>query len=237
MDIDTKLEVELMIKILVVEDEMELSKSEVELLSEFAEVTAVFDGEEALFEAETGIYDLIVLDWMLPQMSGIDVLQKLRKEKNMTPVLFLTAKDDIEDKMKGFEYGADDYLTKPFYMEELKMRAQSLLRRSGALTNVDEISYFDVSLRLSDRSVLHNGQTLNIQGKEFDLLLYFIQNQGVILTKEQIFDRLWGFDSETAITVVEVYMSKLRKNLSGTEVKEKIKTLRNVGYILEKEEE
>ncbi|SJZ74291.1 two-component system, OmpR family, response regulator CiaR [Pilibacter termitis] len=225
-----------MIKVLLIEDDWQLSDNIKKYLTDFAEVKQVYDGLEGQFEAESAIYDIILLDWMLPEKSGIDVLKTLREERSSTPVLFLTAKDDIEDKMRGFQFGADDYLTKPFYLEELKMRMISLLKRSGRLQDENSISYGEVVANFANQSVEISAVAQDIQGKEFELLVYFLQNQGAILTKEQIFDRIWGFDSETAITVVEVYMSKLRKHLKGTSLVENLQTIRNVGYLLKKQE-
>jgi len=225
-----------MLKLLLIEDDKKISGTIKDYLADFAEVTQVFDGLEGEFEAESGIYDLIILDWMLPEKSGIDVLRTIHEKKLPIPVLMLTAKDDIEDKMRGFQYGADDYLTKPFYLEELKMRVSILLKRTGRLQSEDGIAYADVQVTFADQKVRVGDNELDILGKEYDLLLYLLQNQGVILTKEQIFDRIWGFDSQTALSVVEVYMSKLRKHLKETALEGNIQTLRNVGYLLKKEE-
>ena len=137
----------------------------------------------------------------------------------------------MDDKGHGFELGADDYLTKPFYLEELKMRIQALLKRSGKV-NENTLSYGNVTVNLSTNSTLVEGKEVELLGKEFDLLVYFLQNQNVILPKTQIFDRLWGFDSDTTISVVEVYVSKIRKKLKGTEFAKNLQTLRSVGYIL-----
>ena len=141
----------------------------------------------------------------------------------------------MDDKGHGFELGADDYLTKPFYLEELKMRIQALLKRSGKF-NENTLSYGDVTVNLSTNTTLVNGKEVELLGKEFDLLVYFLQNQNVILPKTQIFDRLWGFDSDTTISVVEVYVSKIRKKLKGTTFANNMQTLRSVGYILKNAE-
>ncbi|MBU5365521.1 MAG: response regulator transcription factor [Enterococcus sp.] len=224
-----------MINLLIVEDEATLSDNIKEILTDLGTITQVYDGEEGLFEAESGIYDLIVLDLMLPGKNGYDVLAELREKNIQTPVLILTAKDSLEDKVTGFQKGADDYLTKPFYREELIMRVKALLKRSLGLFSENQLSYRNITCNLATKEVTADEETLPIQGKEFDLLVYFIQNKGVILTKEQIFDRIWGFDSDTTITVVEVYMSHLRKHLKPTGVDQLFKTLRNVGYILQKD--
>lgn len=224
-----------MINLLIVEDEATLSDNIKEILSDLGEITQIYDGKEGLFEAETGVYDLILLDLMLPGKNGYEILAELRKKNIQTPVLILTAKDGLEDKITGFQKGADDYLTKPFYREELIMRVKALLKRSLGLFSENQIVYKNITCNLATKEVTIDDEILSIQGKEFYLLVYFIQNKGVILTKEQIFDRIWGFDSDTTITVVEVYMSHLRKHLKPSGADQFFKTLRNVGYILQKD--
>lgn len=220
-----------MIKILLVEDDLSLSNSVFDFLDDFADVMQVFDGEEGLYEAESGVYDLILLDLMLPEKDGFQVLKELREKGISTPVLIMTAKESLDDKGHGFELGADDYLTKPFYLEELKMRIQALLKRSGKY-NSNTLSYKEVTVDTATNTTTVDGKVIELLGKEFDLLVYFLQNQNVILPKSQIFDRLWGFDSDTTISVVEVYVSKIRKKLKGTEFAKNLQTLRSVGYIL-----
>ncbi|MGV3322183.1 response regulator transcription factor [Streptococcus hyovaginalis] len=220
-----------MIKLLLVEDDLSLSNSVFDFLDDFADVMQVFDGEEGLYEAELGVYDLILLDLMLPEKNGFQVLKELREKGITTPVLIMTAKESLDDKGHGFELGADDYLTKPFYLEELKMRIQALLKRSGKLSNTN-IEYGNITVDTAINKVTVDGQEVELLGKEFDLLMYFLQNQNVILPKTQIFDRLWGFDSDTTISVVEVYVSKIRKKLKDTTFTENLQTLRSVGYIL-----
>ncbi|HEO8008247.1 response regulator transcription factor [Streptococcus agalactiae] len=220
-----------MIKILLIEDDLSLSNSVFDFLDDFADVMQIFDGEEGLYEAESGVYDLILLDLMLPEKKGFQVLKELREKGITTPVLIMTAKESIDDKGQGFDLGADDYLTKPFYLEELKMRIQALLKRSGKF-NDNSLIYGDIRVDMSTNSTFVNQTEVELLGKEFDLLVYFLQNQNVILPKSQIFDRIWGFDSDTTISVVEVYVSKVRKKLKGTLFSENLQTLRSVGYIL-----
>ncbi|MCC9696378.1 response regulator transcription factor, partial [Streptococcus agalactiae] len=208
-----------------------LSNSVFDFLDDFADVMQIFDGEEGLYEAESGVYDLILLDLMLPEKNGFQVLKELREKGITTPVLIMTAKESIDDKGQGFDLGADDYLTKPFYLEELKMRIQALLKRSGKF-NDNSLIYGDIRVDMSTNSTFVNQTEVELLGKEFDLLVYFLQNQNVILPKSQIFDRIWGFDSDTTISVVEVYVSKVRKKLKGTLFSENLQTLRSVGYIL-----
>ena len=220
-----------MIKILLVEDDLSLSNSVFDFLDDFADVMQVFDGDEGLYEAESGVYDLILLDLMLPEKDGFTVLKELREKGVTTPVLIMTAKESLDDKGHGFELGADDYLTKPFYLEELKMRIQALLKRSGKFDQ-NTLSFGDVRVNLSTNSTFVGDKEVELLGKEFDLLVYFLQNQNVIQPKSQIFDRLWGFDSDTTVSVVEVYVSKIRKKLKGTDFATNLQTLRSVGYIL-----
>ena len=220
-----------MIKILLVEDDLSLSNSVFDFLDDFADVMQVFDGDEGLYEAESGVYDLILLDLMLPEKDGFTVLKELREQGITTPILIMTAKESLDDKGHGFELGADDYLTKPFYLKELKMRIEALLKRSGKFDQ-NTFSFGDVCVNLSTNSTYVGDKEVELLGKEFDLLVYFLQNQNVILPKSQIFDRLWGFDSDTTISVVEVYVSKIRKKLKGTDFATNLQTLRSVGYIL-----
>lgn len=224
-----------MIKILLVEDDLSLSNSIFDFLDDFADVMQVFDGDEGLYEAESGIYDLILLDLMLPEKNGFQVLKELREKDIKIPVLIMTAKEGLDDKGHGFELGADDYLTKPFYLEELKMRIQALLKRTGKFADKN-ISFGNLVVDLARKEVKVEGKVVELLGKEFDLLVYLLQNQNVILQKTQIFDRLWGFDSDTTISVVEVYISKIRKKLKGTRFVNRLQTLRSVGYILKNNE-
>ncbi|MBV0929721.1 response regulator transcription factor [Lentilactobacillus sp. IMAU92037] len=222
--------------ILIVEDDEELAKSLQLFLNEIAQTTVSHDGFEGQMLGQEGIYDLVVLDLMLPQVNGYDILKHWRNEDHLSmPVLILTAKDTLDDKVHGFQLGADDYLTKPFHREELIMRVKALLKRSGHLGNDNQLTVGPFKVNLSNRIVSVNDKPLELNGKEFDLLVYFIQNPDTIITKDQIFDRLWGFESETAISVVEVYMSNLRKKLKKSASLSPIKTLRNVGYMFETE--
>ncbi|MDR1472939.1 MAG: response regulator transcription factor [Lactobacillales bacterium] len=222
-----------MIKVLLIEDDKKLSASIVEYLKAFA-LTPIFDGEEGAFEALNAVYDAIILDWMLPNKSGIEILERVRKQQVTTPILMLTAKDGIEDKMQGFDFGADDYLIKPFYLEELAMRLKILLKRSGRMLDEYSLVYKNLVINFKKQTVTFQDKMLDIQGKELALLIYLVQNQGTILPKEQIFDRIWGFESETILSVVEVYMSKLRKKLKAIGIDKELQTIRNVGYLLKK---
>lgn len=219
--------------ILVVEDDRSLNQSIREFLAPLADTRGVYSGDEGEYLASEGIFDAIILDIMLPEMDGFTVLHKLRAAHVGTPVLILTAKDGLADKMRGFDLGTDDYLTKPFHREELMARIKVLLKRSGKYSVDHTLTFGPLTVQLNDRSVTVADTAVALSGKEYDLLVYLLQNQGTILTKEQIFDRLWGFDSDTGLAVVEVYMSNLRKKLKGTAVADAIRTIRNVGYILD----
>jgi len=226
------------LKILIVEDDEALAHGIQLFLDESVETTVAMDGLEGQMLGEEKIYDLVILDLMLPTVSGYDILKKWRTEDKLDmPVLVLTAKDTLPDKLHGFELGADDYLTKPFHREELLMRIKALLKRSGRLGNYNVLKVGAFTADSGKRTVAVNGVELDLAGREYDLLLYLLQNPETILTKEQIFDRIWGFESETALSVVEVYISNLRKKIKPLTEKQPIRTLRNVGYMLELEGE
>lgn len=191
-----------------------------------------YDGYEAYMMAKENIYDAIILDLMLPEMSGYDVLLKLRENKVLTPVLILTAKDTLNDKLKGFNYGADDYLVKPFEREELLARLEAIIRRTNGAYKQDEIEFKDLKLNIKSRRAFIKDKEITLQGKQFDILEYLINSKGTIITKEQIFDKIWGFDSFTTTNVVEVYASGLRKTLKQYGYDKYIKTIRGVGYMI-----
>ena len=224
-----------MLNILIIEDDKKLSQHIKEILSPLGNTTQIYKGDEGLYEAQSGIFDFIILDLMLPEMSGLEILTELRKTHPELPVLILTAKDSLEDKIHGFEIGADDYLTKPFHREELLMRSKAILKRSLHLNDDQTLVFKELTCYLQKHEVLFQETRLNIQGKEFELLVYFLQNKDMILTKDQIFNRIWGFDSNTAITVVEVYMSHLRKHLKEVNYHHYLLTIRNVGYMFQTE--
>ncbi|PMD70681.1 response regulator transcription factor [Companilactobacillus nuruki] len=225
------------IRILVVEDDENLANNIASFLSDFSEVDIENDGLSGKFAASEDVYDLIILDIMLPEMNGYDVLKNIRDDKINTPVLILTAKAEIDDKIHGFNLGADDYLTKPFHREELQVRVKALLKRSGALADDSVLKIRNLEVNLNSHDIIANSEQVALNGKEYDLLVYLLQNKNTILTKDQIFERIWGFDSDTSITVVEVYMSNLRKKLRPSENDSLIKTIRNVGYIFQDDTE
>lgn len=220
------------LQFLVIEDEKNLANSIREMLLSLGETTLAYDGYDGYIQATKNIYDLIILDIMLPEMDGFTVLKKLRQDGIETPVIILSAKDSIDDRIEGFGYGADDYLTKPFHREELLLRIKALMKRT---IGIDDHTVKDgqYAIHLNNHTFTYEDKCISLQGKEFDLMLYLIQNKNVIVTKEQIFDRIWGFDSDTSLTVVEVYMSNVRKKLKQADIPSRIRTLRNVGYIWE----
>lgn len=219
-------------KILIVEDDKILAKTIEQCISPKYDTDIAYDGEEGLMYAKQGIYDLILLDLMLPIMNGYEVLRTLRNQKDYTPVLILTAKDGLDDKLRGFDDGADDYITKPFERKELLARIEAILRRSkGTYTEKNTITFKDLVLDLNNREVKVNGKELVLQGKQFDVLEYLLNSKNTIITKDQIFDKIWGFDSETSTNVIEVYASGLRKELKKIGYDKYLKTIRGVGYI------
>ena len=220
-------------KILVVEDNKKLLQTiEKELLKHF-EVECCEDGEEGLYLIKQGIYDLVVLDLMLPSLGGIDILKNIRNNHIDTPVLILTAKESLDEKVEAFSIGANDYLTKPFYMEELVARIYAMLRTTGKLQTKNTLDFYDLHLDLSKRRVFYKDEEIELQNKQFNLLEYFLLNKGTILLKEQIYDRIWGMESDATIEIVEVYISNLRKILSKFGYDKCIKTKRKVGYMFD----
>ncbi len=218
-------------RVLIIEDDKVLAKTVEQCIGKEYDVDHAYDGEEGVLYARQGIYDAIILDLMMPEMNGYEVLSKLRSEKNYTPVLILTAKDAINDKVKGFRNGADDYLVKPFNREELIVRLEALIRRANGNYTENVIEYKDLILDLNNRTAKANGKEVLLQGKQFDMLEYLINSKNTIITKEQIFDKIWGFNSETTTNVIEVYASGLRKELKKIGYDKYLKTIRGVGYI------
>ena len=224
------------IKILLIEDDVNLADNIVGFLQDFVDVNVVNNGLDGEFEGQESPYDLIISDLMLPGESGFEVIKNLRKNNVETPVLILTAKSSLDDKIEGFNVGADDYLTKPFYREELLVRVKALLRRAGVYSEDNMIAVGDVLINLENRGVQVHGQQVKLVGKEFDILTYLAQNKNIIVTRDQIFDRVWGIDSDTTINVVNIYLNNLRRKLEAVGQNDLIKTLRNIGFILEVED-
>ncbi len=222
-------------KILIVEDEKRLADALVQIFTK-NKMTAdtSYNGIDGLDNALSGIYDVIVLDIMLPGMNGIDVLRNLRKDGIKTPVILLTAKDEISDKVRGLDSGADDYLTKPFATEELLARVRALGRRSATeLVCDDTLSYSDLSLELSTYTLSCKSNSVKLGLKEFSIMEMLLRNRERVLTKENLLVKIWGYDSDAEYNNVEVYISFLRKKLGYIKSNVSIKTLRGVGYSLE----
>ena len=224
-------------KLLLIEDDKNLSDTIAAGLHGAFDIEQAFDGEEGYYWARQNIFDCIILDIMLPGIDGYTVLERIRREGITTPVLLLTAKDSLDDKIRGFEKGADDYLVKPFFREELLLRLEAILRRTGnADYSQKTLRFKELNLSTASREAEIAGGRLELSGKQFDLLEYLVNNQGAIITKEQIFSRIWGFDSETTANVVEVYCSKLRAELRRFDYDKYLKTVRGVGYMLAAQE-
>ena len=220
-------------KVLIVEDNKILLESVVEELNKHFETEKCEDGEEALYLVNQNIYDLIILDLMLPNINGFDILKKMRVNNIDTPVLILTAKETLDDKVEAFTIGANDYLTKPFYMEELVARVYAILRTNGKIKERNGLEFKSLYLDTLEKRVYIEKEEIKLQNKQFNLLEYFVLNKGSILLKEQIYDRIWGIDSDATIEIVEVYVSNLRKKLSKYGYDKYIKTKRKVGYIFD----
>lgn len=220
-------------RILLVEDEKNLSQAiEYILKKNKYIVDAVFNGEDGLDYALSNIYDLIILDIMMPKLDGIQVLKSIRQEKISTPVLFLTAKSTLEDKVIGLDTGADDYLTKPFEIDELLARIRAMLRRKGELLE-DNITFKDIKLNNSNYTLYCDKNSVQLPLKEFNIMKIFINNPQNVITKEYLIEKVWGFDSDIDYNNVEVYISFLRKKLLTIGSKVEIKTARGVGYYME----
>ena len=220
-------------KILVVEDEELLRSAVIALLrAEGFGADAAANGDEGFFLAEQVVYDLIVLDIMLPGTNGLDIVKQLRAGKNNVPILLLTAKDRIEDRVIGLDAGADDYMVKPFAAAELLARIRALLRRKAGDTFSDVISYKGITLNPKAKEAWCESKGLALTGREYELLEFLVVNRERILTKEQIFDRLWGLETDTGSSIVDVYIHFLRKKMEVTGSDRLIHTVRGVGYML-----
>ncbi len=219
--------------ILIVEDEHRLADSICEIFtSQKYTCDVVYDGADGLAYGKSGIYDVIVLDIMLPKMNGFEVLRSLRSQKINTPIILLTARDDVSDKVKGLDYGADDYLTKPFSKDELLARIRALSRRTGDVI-LDEICYGDLKLDLNSYSLCCNGKDVRIGHKEFEILKILMANPAQIFSKEDIITKVWGFLSDAEDNNVEVYISFIRKKLQFLKSNVSICTVRKIGYHLD----
>ncbi|MBE7083015.1 MAG: response regulator transcription factor [Clostridiales bacterium] len=219
-------------KILLVDDEKQLTDAlSVILKKNNFSIDVSNNGEDGLDMALSGIYDLIILDIMMPKIDGLSVLKTLRNNKNSTPVLMLSAKSEISDKIDGLNLGADDYLTKPFSMEELIARIKALLRRKEAFTG-DILSFGDILLNRDTIELECNGKRVPLGKKEFQILEMLILNQGKSIDKDRFIEKIWGYDTDAEYNTIEVYVSFLRKKLASVKSKTEIKSIRGVGYTI-----
>lgn len=222
-------------RLLVVEDEKKVARFVKKGLEEEGYAVDVApDGEEGLGMALDGVHDLIILDIHLPRMDGLGVLQELRKKKVATPVLLLTVRAAIEDKVLGLDAGADDYLTKPFAFQELLARVRALLRRR-AEAEAPVLQVADLTLDPARRLASRGGEKIDLTPKEFALLAYFMRNPGRVLTRTMISEHVWDYDFDTMTNVIDVYVNYLRKKIDAGREPKLIHTVRGAGYVLKAE--
>ena len=221
-------------RILVVEDEVRLASTLQDLLEMNGYVADVcHDGESGLDNALTSIYDVMILDVMLPRLDGFTVLRRLRAARNATPVLMLTARSEVTDRVEGLDCGADYYLTKPFEPRELLACIRALARRQPELRSTDLLEYGDLTLDKSSFTLSCGDRTVRLSRKEFDMMELLMLNRDIVLTKETVLLKIWGYESGAEDNNVEVYISFLRKKLDHLHSHVKIRTIRMVGYLLE----
>ena len=223
-------------KVLIIEDEHSLADAIAETLKkENFTVEIISDGEEGEYEALTNVYDIILLDVMLPNKNGFEILKELRKEKIETPIIMLTAKSEMYDKLNGLENGADDYITKPFHMKELVARIKVILKRNSKIEDMNILEFGDLRLNTKTGKMTSNENEITINGKELELLETLLLNRNQIINREILANKIWGYDSEAEYNNVEVYISFLRKKLKLLKSKVKIKSVRGIGYKMEEE--
>ena len=221
-------------RLLLAEDEKELNQALATVLrhNNFT-VDCAYDGEEALDYFDSNEYDGVILDIMMPKVDGIKVLKTIRSEGNNVPVLFLTAKSEIDDRVEGLDAGADDYLTKPFAMKELLARVRALTRRQGDIAD-SVLKSGNLSLNKATFELGVANSNVRLGNKDFQMMEMLMSNEGVVISAEKFMEKIWGFDSDADISVVWVYISNLRKKLAGLDSDMEIKAIRNQGYVLEK---
>lgn len=221
-------------RILVIEDDLKLcSILEYQLKKSGIDADFCHDGEEAVLYGTKQTYDVIMLDRMLPGIEGITILEQLRKKKVTTPIIMVTAMDQLKNRIEGLDGGADDYLTKPFEIEELLARIRALARRPIRIENMDELSFSDFYLNLGKMKLVRGEESCSLSKREADLLVFFIKNKGQILTRELILTRVWGADSFVTDGNLDNFIHFLRKRLKSVHSQATIKTIRSVGYALE----
>ncbi|MBN9387481.1 MAG: response regulator transcription factor [Chloroflexi bacterium] len=222
-------------RILIVEDEIKLARLVKEVLEEeLYQVELAFEGETGLDMALSGSFDLLILDIMLPGMSGLEICQELRQEKCNVPVLILTARDAVPDRVEGLDAGADDYLTKPFSFEELLARVRALSRRRLHAEDVGNpvLKLADLEVNLETHRVRRGGKLIDLTAKEYFLLEYLIRNAGRVLNRDQIISKVWKYDFDASSNVVDIYIHYLRNKIDGNSSTKLIQTLRGTGYSL-----
>lgn len=223
-------------KLLVVEDEPALNKIIAKRLKvENYAVDSALDGEEALEYLAVTEYDGAIVDIMMPRLDGLTLVKKLRAKNNLLPVLFLTAKDTLQDKVAGLDCGGDDYLVKPFEFEELLARLRALLRR-GHAAGSNELKLADLALDTKGHRASRGGRELNLTAREFEILEYLLQNAGSVLSRQQIQDHVWDFSYDGASNMIDVYINSLRKKLDKETPQPLIHTIRGVGYVLKQDQ-
>ena len=222
-------------RVLIAEDEKDLNKILAERLkAEHYSVDSCYDGQEALDYLASAEYDAVILDIMMPLLDGLSVLKAMRRKDDSTPVLLLTAKDGIEDRVQGLDAGANDYLVKPFAVEELLARVRVLLRKP-AETPKTCYQVADLEVHMDTRKVLREGREVKLSGKEFALLRYMIQNAGIVLSRDRLEEHLWNFDYAGGSNVIDVYIRYLRKKIDEGHEPKLIHTVRGAGYVLKDE--
>ncbi len=223
-------------RVLIAEDEKDLNKILSERLkAEHYSVDSCYDGQEALDYLASAEYDAVIMDIMMPVMDGLSALRTMRRKNDSTPVLLLTAKDSIEDRVQGLDAGANDYLVKPVAVEELLARIRVLLRKP-AETPKTCYQVADLEVHMDTRQVLRGGKEVKLSGKEFALLRYMIQNEGIVLSRDRLEEHLWNFDYAGGSNVIDVYIRYLRKKIDEGHEPKLIHTVRGAGYVLKKEE-
>ncbi len=222
-------------RLLLAEDERALSRAICAILQKNNySVDAVYDGQEALDYLDSENYDGVILDWMMPKMDGLEVLQSMRWKGNTTPVLFLTARSDIDDKVLGLDSGANDYLTKPFATQELLARIRAMTR-SGSVQTDSSLHLGNVTLNCATYDLSGPKGSFKLANKEFQMLEMMMRQPSALISTERFMERIWGFDSDAELNVVWVYISYLRKKLGAIGADIRIKAQRNAGYCLEEE--
>ena len=223
-------------RVLIVEDEVRLAEALAQILKEEKYMTdVVYNGDDGYDYASSGIYDVIVLDVMLPGMDGFEIARQLRKDKNKTPIIMLTAKSSVDDKVSGLDCGADDYMTKPFEPAELLARIRAISRRQGEVI-LEEASFGDLVLNLSTCDLKCGDKSIHLNYKESEILKLLMSNPKTAVTKEDMILKVWGYDSDATDNNVEAYISFLRKKFSFLKTNVQIKVLRKVGYRLEEKD-